>query len=199
MGVTGGEAEAIKLRPAEVRALSGSPKAILLDVRTPGEFEGSHINGAINVPLGTVEAQAERIVSATEGRQLVIICQSGGRARQAYARLAKAGVSGAAILDGGMNAWVSAGEQVDRAERTRWALERQVRLVAGSLVLVFVIASIWIPAARYLAGAIGAGLVIAAVTNTCMMGTLLAKLPYNRGSKTESDGAVDRISRAKSA
>ncbi len=64
--------------------------------------------------------------------------------------------------------------------KPRWALERQIRLVAGSIVLFAVVASIWWPPARYLAGAIGLGLTLAAITDTCLMGNMLMRLPYNR-------------------
>lgn len=62
----------------------------------------------------------------------------------------------------------------------RWALERQIRLVAGGIVLVSIVFSVWWPGARFVAGAIGLGLTVAAVTDTCLMGKLLMKLPYNR-------------------
>lgn len=71
-------------------------------------------------------------------------------------------------------------EQSAKIRKPRWALERQIRLVAGSIVLVSIIASVWWPPARFLAGAIGLGLTVAAITDTCLMGTLLMKLPYNR-------------------
>jgi rhodanese-related sulfurtransferase len=46
---------------------------------------------------------------------------------------------------------------------------------------------------QFLAAAIGAGLAIAALTNTCAMGMLLAKLPYNRGASGDLDSVVDRL------
>ncbi len=58
------------------------------------------------------------------------------------------------------------------------------RHVAGGLVLLSILASIVFPPARFIAGFIGAGLVFAAVTDTCAMGMLLSKLPYNRPSST---------------
>jgi hypothetical protein len=70
--------------------------------------------------------------------------------------------------------------QSKTTRKPRWALERQIRLVAGSIVLLAIIASIWWSPARYVAGAIGLGLTVAAITDTCLMGKLLMKLPYNR-------------------
>ncbi len=93
-----------------------------------------------------------------------------------------------------MNAWVAAGGPVERAGKARWSLERQVRLVAGALVLVAVLASIAVPELRFVAGAVGAGLVLAALTDSCVMGMLLARLPYNRGRGADVEAAIARMS-----
>ena len=87
------------------------------------------------------------------------------------------------ILDGGITAWETNGFAVNRGA-TRWDLERQVRLVAGSLVLTAVLGSIAAPKLKWLAAGIGGGLTFAAVSNTCAMGMLLSKLPYNRPTTT---------------
>lgn len=158
--------------------LTDNPDALVVDVRTPGEFETVHIPGSINLPLDQVDAHLDRIVSDAGGR-LVLVCQAGSRASRCQQVLAEAGLPDTLVLTGGVDAWTAAGAPVVRG-RSRWALERQVRLVAGSLVLAFVLASVWWPPARYLAGLIGAGLTVAALTNTCAMGLLLARLPYNR-------------------
>jgi hypothetical protein len=61
-------------------------------------------------------------------------------------------------------------------------MERQVRLVAGSIVLSSIPGSIAAPKLKWLAAGIGGGLAAAAMTNTCAMGMLLSRLPYNRGA-----------------
>jgi rhodanese-related sulfurtransferase len=170
-------------RPRSVTAtdlgalLEGHGDVRVLDVRTPGEFESAHIAGAYNIPLGDLPAALDELREVA-GR-LVVVCQSGARAGRACDVLAHAGVDGVDVLDGGMAAWQRAGLPVRRT-RARWELERQVRLVAGGLVAASIVASIGRPAARFVAGAVGAGLVTAAITNTCAMGRLLSALPYNR-------------------
>lgn len=154
------------------------PDTLLVDVRTPAEYESSHIPGAINLPLQRVDAHLERIVADAGGR-LVLVCQSGARARQCGERLAAAGMTDTVVMEGGMNAWEAQGAPVVRGRR-RWALERQVRLVAGGIVLTAVLASLLWPPAVWVAGFIGAGLAFAAVTDTCAMGMALSRLPYNR-------------------
>jgi rhodanese-related sulfurtransferase len=181
------------------RALvAANPDVLLVDVRTPGEYETAHIAGSINLPLDQVDTHLQRIVSDAGGR-LVLICQSGNRAGQCQAKLTAAGLDDTTVLAGGMNAWAAAGAPVVRG-RQRWDLERQVRLVAGGIVLVAVAVSIWWPPARFLAGLIGGGLAVAALTNTCAMGMMLAKLPYNRpATRVDIDSALARMGRTGAA
>lgn len=101
--------------------------------------------------------------------------------RNAESQLADAGLHRIHVLDGGILGWERAGRDVARVEGDApWVLERQIRLVAGGIVALSIAASLAWPAARYLAGAVGLGLVVAAVTDTCVMGMVLARLPYNR-------------------
>jgi rhodanese-related sulfurtransferase len=179
--------------PAARALLAANPDALVVDVRTPAEFETAHIAGAINLPLDQVDAHLGRIV-ADAGGQMLLVCQSGNRATQACTKLAGAGLTTATVMTGGMGAWIATGAPVQRG-RQRWSLERQVRLVAGLLVLLSIVVSVVFPAARYLAGAIGAGLTIAALTDTCTMGMMLARLPYNRGTGCDVDTAIARLSR----
>lgn len=158
--------------------LETEPHTLLVDVRTPAEYESSHIPGAINLPLGRVDAHLERIVADAGGR-LVLVCQSGARAGQCQNKLAAAGLNDTVVMSGGMNAWETQGAPTVRG-RERWALERQVRLVAGGIVLGSVLASLVWPPAVALAGFVGAGLAFAAVTNTCAMGMALSRLPCNQ-------------------
>jgi rhodanese-related sulfurtransferase len=163
----------------------------VLDVRSPAEFEGVHIPGAYNVPLDTLGEHAEDIQRHVE-EPVVLVCRSGMRASQAEQRLAGAGMGNVKVLDGGMTAWERSGGAVTRGE-SRWDLERQVRLVAGSIVLLAIVASIWAPGLRFVAGFVGAGLTFAALTNTCAMGMLLSKLPYNRGNTCDVNAVVDQL------
>lgn len=159
----------------------------LLDVRTAGEFRTCHIPGAVNVPLDQVGRHREQLARAAS--PLVVVCQAGSRAAQAAQQLQAAGSGDVHVLLGGMTAWQQAEGDVERGEPT-WALERQVRLVAGVMVVAGVVVSSWVPEAKWLSAAVGGGLAFAAVTNSCMMGNLLARLPYNRGSRAGVERAV---------
>lgn len=167
----------------------------VLDVRTPAEFETAHIPGAYNVPLDNLrEHRAELRRHLDE--DVVLVCRSGNRAEQAEKALAEVGLPGLHVLHGGMVAWEGAGAPVNRGRQT-WELERQVRLVAGSIVLSSVLGSIAAPRLKWVAAGIGTGLVGAALTNTCAMGTLLSKMPWNkRGDACDMDRVVKALADA---
>lgn len=193
MTTTNDSARATMLDAPAVRSLcETNPDVLLVDVRTPGEYESAHIAGSINLPLDQVNAHRRRIVNHAE-RRLVLVCQSGSRAIQAQRNLTAAGLTDVAVLTGGMNAWMAADAPVERSGKGRWALDRQVRFVAGGIVLTSVLASIRFPALRYIAGLIGAGLLMSGVTNFCLMAILLSKLPYNRGPAVDVDAAIARM------
>ena len=176
--------------PADLAGRSG---ARLLDVRTPAEFETIRIPGSVNLPLAELGPHAARL-GGLAGRPapLVLVCQSGVRAHQAARTLRAAGAE-VQVLSGGVDAWSAAGQRVERG-RARWAMERQVRLVAGSVVLTSVLAGVRFPRASAAAGLIGGGLTFSALSNTCTMATLLAKLPYNRPGGVDAEAAVRALS-----
>jgi rhodanese-related sulfurtransferase len=180
-----------RLAPADLRAWLATDDAVrVLDVRSPAEFEAVHIPGAYNVPLHLLREHREELRIHLD--QAVLVCRSGMRAAQAEQLLAEVGMPNVHVLDGGMLAWQAAGGPVKRG-RGRWDIERQVRLLAGGLVLIGVLASLVVPGAQWFAAAIGAGLVVAALTNTCAMGAALSKLPFNRGASCDIDKVVGEL------
>jgi len=183
---------AATVNAAELHGLLAAPKPPrVLDVRTPGEFETVHIAGAYNVPLDVLREHRDEIRSHLD-EHVVLVCQSGPRAIQAEEALRAAGLPNVHILDGGMNAWEATGFGVNRGA-ARWDLQRQVRFVAGSIVALSILASIVVPGLKWIAFVMGAGLSITAVTNTCLMGMALAKLPYNRGPACDGASVVAQL------
>lgn len=81
---------------------------LLIDVRTPEEFAGGHIEGALNIP---VEALAGRLGEVPTGQPIVVYCRSGNRSATASQILADAGYSGIYDL-GGLQSWISQGYPV---------------------------------------------------------------------------------------
>lgn len=163
----------------------------LLDVRSPAEFESAHIPGAYNVPLGSLGEHAAELERHVR-EPVVLVCQSGMRADQACAKLAASGMGNLRVLSGGMRVWDD-GQRPVRRGKQRWDLERQVRFVAGSLVVAGIAGSVFAPRLKYLSGAVGAGLAVAALSNTCLMGTVLSKLPYNRSTECDVDAVVREL------
>jgi rhodanese-related sulfurtransferase len=170
------------------------PALRILDVRTGGEFDSVHIPGSYNVPLDTLGEHVNDL--ADVAHPVVLICKSGARAGQAHSKLAGAGKQHLHILEGGMDAWEATGGDVVRGTTTKWALDRQVRLAAGSISLAGILLSIFVPRAKWLAGGVAAGLTFSALSNTCAMGTMLSKLPYNRTNNCDIDGVLDELRKA---
>lgn len=183
-----------RLTPGQLRDWLGrADRPQLIDVRSAAEFAAGHIPGSYNVPLPLLREHRAEFAQPLD-EQIVLICRTDNRAGQAEQLLAGAGLTRMHVLDGGISAWEQAGAPVNGGDG-RWDLERQVRLVAGGLVATGVLTSTVAPKAKWLAGFVGAGLVTAALTNSCVMGSLLARLPYNRDlepSLTDVLGALRR-------
>ena len=164
----------------------------LIDVRTPAEYEAGHIPGAVNMPLNLLRDQLDDLCSVLHGQDVVLVCRSGQRAGQAHEALTRAGLGSSAVLAGGIVDWERTGGPINRGRQT-WELERQVRLTAGSLVLGGVLASVVRPRAKWLSGAIGGGLAIAALTDTCAMGMALARMPWNRRGAGNPTSPIEEL------
>lgn len=179
----------------QLRELLGEESFLrVLDVRTGAEFETAHIPGSYNVPLDTLGEHVRDLAGVEH--PVVLVCQSGARASQAHGKLMGAGKQTLHILDGGMNAWQATGGDVVVGANERWAMDRQVRLVAGSISLAGVAASVVFPPAKWLAGGVAAGLTFSAVSNTCAMATMLSKLPYNQTESCDIAGVLERLNAA---
>jgi len=165
-----------EITPAALNAwiTQGTPLR-LVDVRSSSEFASGHLPGAVNLPLEMLTPG-----SFESDERIVLLCQGGARARMAQQALRGAGLE-SCVLRGGTAAWRAEGRTVERETATSWSLERQVRLGAGGLVLLGTLASVvldrkWL----LLSGIVGAGLTFAGLTDICMMGNLLTRMPWNR-------------------
>ncbi|MET8076747.1 rhodanese-like domain-containing protein [Streptomyces sp. NPDC005303] len=159
----------------------------VVDVRTPGEYACGHLPGALNIPLD----QLRRALPALRDvrGELLVVCASGARSLNACGLLAEHGIR-ALTLTGGTQGWAASGQRLDRPatrDRTVWAMERQVRFTAGTVVLVGLGLGLLHPAWQLLSAAIAGGLVFSALTNTCGMAVLLGKLPHNRPRAADLD------------
>jgi len=173
------------IRPNELNTLREKNASLfLLDVRTPVEHAQLHVPGVHLMPLDRLDAAAlEGMPAISRETPLYILCQSGGRARQAAAKLEEKGFKECHVVEGGTSAWAAAGLPVNRGSSRMISLERQVRIAAGFLVLSGVLLSRFVnPEFIWLSGFVGAGLIFAGATDWCGMGMLIARMPWNQGA-----------------
>ena len=177
----------------ELKNLIQSGRQIeLIDVRTPVEFQEVHVEMARNHPLDRLDPKAiQSARNGTSDSPLYVICRSGSRGGQACEKFVAAGFNNVINVVGGTMACTESGIPVIRGKKVM-SLERQVRIAAGSMVfagaaLGFFVHPYWIGLSAF----VGAGLVFAGVTDTCGMGMMLAKMPWNqiKGSASTSNNA----------
>jgi rhodanese-related sulfurtransferase len=168
------------IQPTEIVSQRSGTTATIIDVRTPAEFLENHLDGARNIPLHQLDPQLIR--EHYGDTPLYLICLKGSRGKQACERLRAAGLANVFNVEGGMEACLAAGVPMVRGQPTM-SLERQVRIVAGSLVVAGALFT-WLvhPVFILLSAIVGIGLVFAGVTDTCGMGMLLARMPWNEVS-----------------
>ncbi|MDI3422049.1 rhodanese-like domain-containing protein [Streptomyces luteolus] len=165
----------------------------VIDVRTPGEYAGGHLPGALNIPLDHLQRALPDIRRAADRGDVLVVCASGARSENARRVLAESGID-TLTLSGGTGAWSADGHELHRprgAQRKVWGMERQVRFTAGTVVLLGLLLGFLVhPAFQLLSAGIAAGLVFSALTDTCGMAVLLARLPHNRPRAADLDHAL---------
>ncbi|QKD82728.1 rhodanese-like domain-containing protein [Thermoleptolyngbya sichuanensis A183] len=168
--------------PSSLSTLLSQQAVTLVDVREPSEHAGEKIPGSILVPLSKFDPNRIPFDGNKDGNKTVVLyCRTGNRSAQAAQKLFAAGIDEVTHLEGGLSAWVQAGFPTEVNKRAPISLMRQVQIVAGSLVVTGTLLGAFVsPWFLFLSGFVGAGLVFAGITNTCALGMLLAKLPYNQ-------------------
>ena len=168
----------------DVKALAGlgiNDNVEIIDVRTPMEFQEVHVAHAKNIPLDLLDPHAVMLNrKATTHEPIYLICKSGNRAARAQQKFIDAGFTNVHNTNGGTEAWLNAGLPVIRGKKVM-SLERQVRIAAGSIVLVGALLGMCVHS--YFVGVsafVGAGLMFAGITDSCAMGMLIAKMPWNQ-------------------
>jgi rhodanese-related sulfurtransferase len=172
--------------------VASGKKIDLIDVRTPMEFRSLHVTIARNEPLSGLDPKA--IQSARNGSSsepLYVVCRSGGRSKQACEKFLASGITNVINVEGGTMACESAGMPVVRGKKSI-PLNCQVQIVTGSLVVLGSALAVWgHPYWAALPGLMGAGLMFSGITDTCAMGSCLARMPWNQssGSTTPTSGS----------
>lgn len=171
------------ISPRQLFELSQSGKSVeLIDVRTPAEFQEVRVTFARNFPLEQFDCAKVQESRSSKTDPLYVICRAGGRGNQACEKLIAAGCTNVVNVEGGTLAWDQAGFPVIRGRKVM-SLERQVRIAAGLLILTGIGLSFLHPWLLGISAFVGAGLVFAGVTDTCGMGMILARMPWNQTAK----------------
>jgi len=184
-----GEAVSLEMiPPGEAQAIVGKdPQVKLLDVRSVLEFEEAHIKDSINIPVDMLAAKLKELSLANQG--YIVLCRTGNRSSMAADMLMQGGIHSVKVMEGGITRWQKEKFPVIAGKRVI-SLERQVRAIAGSLVLIGILMSGFLhPGFIAISIFVACGLIYAGLTDSCLMGMLLMKLPYNKklyGAKTGS-------------
>ena len=159
----------------------------MIDVRTRPEFYEVHAVGALCAPLDMLNPE---MIMASRGERskepLYIICRTGGRSAQACSAFAKSGFDNVVNIDGGTLAWVAAGLPVNRGTKMMMSLERQVRIFAGLMIVAGTLLAKMNPWFLIVPGVVGASLAFGGLSNSCGMGVILAKMPWNKSLNAQS-------------
>lgn len=171
------------IHPVDLMA-SKTADMCILDVRTATEVKASSLSGCLHIPMHELtpeRLQNEISESGKNGAHIYLLCQGGKRAEMAADQLNGHINAELIIIEGGMNGLRDAQIPLQQSSKTVMSLERQVRIAAGFLVLIGVIlGSTLNPGFYFLSGFVGAGLMFAGITDTCMMGMFIARMPWNR-------------------
>ena len=147
-------------------------------MREAAEYRAEHLVGVNSIPLSQL---GSNLPSKGDKSKIYILCKTGVRSAKAADLITACGFDSVRVVEGGLDAWKQAGNSVHSGSGKVWGLERQVRFAAGLLVVIGIALSQWVhPSFVWLSAFVGVGLIFAAVTNTCGMGMLLARMPWNR-------------------
>jgi glyoxylase-like metal-dependent hydrolase (beta-lactamase superfamily II)/rhodanese-related sulfurtransferase len=190
-----GEATSLEMiSPRDASSLlKQDPQAKILDVRSALEFSQVHIEHSLNIPIDMISAKINELSQSRQN--YLVLCHTGNRAAMAADMLIQSGIHTVKVMEGGIIRWQKEKLPVIKGQGGM-SLERQVRLIAGSLVLLGIMMSWrlhW--AFIFVSVFVSSGLIYAGLTDNCLMGMLLMKLPYNKKLyKTKSGGGTCSIS-----
>lgn len=154
---------------------------LILDVRTDIEHRASALKQPhVHVPLDQLDARAFVAAHQLDGTMpLYILCRAGARAAKAAQAFYAAGFENVHVIDGGILNCEACGVPLKNTQVI--SLERQVRIAAGSFILLGTLLGTFVTPWFYLVPAFcGIGLIVAGLTEWCGMAMLLARAPWNR-------------------
>jgi rhodanese-related sulfurtransferase len=176
----------ITISAKEFKQQKQAPESQLrvIDVRTHAEVNSESLADCAHFPLQDLNSAAVKAYLEQQGHDssqpVYLLCASGQRAARAAEQLQTDLGNQLVIIEGGMNALKGLGIDIAKGSGNIISLERQVRIAAGSLVVLGVMLGFTVNPGFYgLSAFVGAGLVFAGVTDSCGMGMVLARMPWN--------------------
>lgn len=156
------------------------PNMRILDVRSPAEFSAQHVRGAKNIPLDQLQAE-DFCQSLSASDELYVICHKGARAAKAAEALSVHTEARLLVVEGGTPDSIAHGCPCNSNGQTAISIDRQVRITAGGLVLLGTLLAIFVAEGFFAIPAfVGAGLLFSGLSDSCAMGVLLGKMPWNQ-------------------
>jgi rhodanese-related sulfurtransferase len=168
-----------------VALLQHQPNPTVIDVRTHAEVNTESFEGSIHLPLQVFDSKTFTECLNKNGCRaeeiVYLLCGSGQRARKAIECLEGGSSNPLIVIEGGINAMRGGGVNLIKGSGSVISLERQVRIAAGSMIVLGIMTGGLINPIFYgLSALVGAGLIFAGVTDSCAMGMLLARMPWNK-------------------
>lgn len=153
---------------------------LILDVRRPFEHEKMSLAAPHwFVPLEQLKlAQFVKEHNLDGSKTLNILCRTGKRAAVAAEKFKRLGFKNVAVIKGGILNAQKEGLLIIRYQTL--SINRQIRLTAGLIVLIGLIAGLWMPPFLWLSALMGIGLVLSGITGRCALGDILCKMPWNK-------------------
>lgn len=169
-----------QISPLEAKRRLDAGTAVLIDIREPAEYARENIAAARLVPLSRLspeEFARERAAATT----IIFHCQSGNRTCMNFDRLEAVGLPEVYVLEGGLGAWKQAGLPTRLDRKQPIELQRQVMIVAGSLVVAGLLLGYFVsPWFMAISAFMGCGLVFAGLSGWCGLAKLLMLMPWNK-------------------
>jgi len=163
----------------ELQALRQQDAALqIIDVREAVEYQTEHVGDTQSFPLSRFEKSMDGV---EKDKPVYVLCRTGSRAAQAANLLQNKGCENVFLIEGGLEALKSEGAPTIQGASRIWAMDRQVRLGAGTMVFLGILGHWFIhPGFLFLSVFVACGLIFSAISNTCGMALVLGKCPWNQ-------------------
>lgn len=167
------------VRPEQLKQWLDDDQVILVDIRTPAEHGTEKIPGSILVPMEGFDVQQ---LPHSEGKRMVFYCRTGNRSgRLGHKLLETRQMASVLHLNEGLEGWKRAGLPVEKGQSRKLSVMQQVQLTIGMMVLIGTLLGAFVsPWWLLLPGGASLGMILAGLTGSCALASMMAKLPYNQ-------------------